>query len=795
MASITQRIPNLLGGQSQQPDSLKQPGQTSQCINFIPDVTYGLKRRPGLQYKGGLTGATSNGLWFHIVESSSARYFGHFDASGNLFIWNADTGAAETVNASTAEAKAYVAGIANADFDVLQVNDYNFVLNRSKVVGKLATKSALRNPEAFVRVNGVGYDTTYNVYLNGTKYSYTTPTSGTISISGTLTGIIGALPAGWTGTAVGSGFTLRRTGNADFTIDADGGISGSAIDAYKGSVPNVASLPVQCENGFVFKVANLASEIADDYYVKFKVDGSQSYGSGIWEETVQPDIETYLDPDTMPHVIVHESNGTWTYRSLNEAAKLDEDLYWVERRVGDVETNPWPSFLDNKISGISFFKNRLILLSGGNVLASQPGGYFNFFRSSALVSTDADSIDLACGSLRPVELKHAIADSGGLILFSENSQFVLTVAAGADAFSAKSAEVKRFSTFTTNPNIEPLDTGESILFCDYNQSFSSVTEMVVSGPSRDPEIANLSKTNPNLLPSNLLQVAASPTASTVAFVDGATPSKVYIFKYYNTGGSRVLASWLSWEFPGDVEHIFFDHNSMFVALKYNGGWSSNLIPLDADISGTAIGSLGAPWTYRVDLSTTPNMVYDSGTNETVCTFPYGYGVGNPIVIVDEPLDLGRVFYFDPSDVVTDSVRVPGDVTGAQRVTIGLQYESRLVLPKFYVKSSPQPGTVKSDTVNIPRVTRMEIESTDSGPYYVDIESLGRTKKTIELSNVITNKYDLNTPPVPDIQLNSFPVMSKGTDVTLTIRSSTPFPLSFVAATWYAIYSKRGIRSL
>ena len=49
MAAISQKIGNLIGGVSQQPDSLKFNGQLRVCDNYYPDVTLGLAKRPGLK--------------------------------------------------------------------------------------------------------------------------------------------------------------------------------------------------------------------------------------------------------------------------------------------------------------------------------------------------------------------------------------------------------------------------------------------------------------------------------------------------------------------------------------------------------------------------------------------------------------------------------------------------------------------------------------------------------------------------------------------------------------------------
>ena len=46
MATVNQRIPNFLGGVSQQPDKIKFPGQLRVCNNAVPDITFGLEKRP-----------------------------------------------------------------------------------------------------------------------------------------------------------------------------------------------------------------------------------------------------------------------------------------------------------------------------------------------------------------------------------------------------------------------------------------------------------------------------------------------------------------------------------------------------------------------------------------------------------------------------------------------------------------------------------------------------------------------------------------------------------------------------
>jgi len=68
MSTVTQRIPNLLSGISQQPDNRKFPGQLRDSVNAFPDYTLGLLKRPGGQFTFKLYGANPEGKWFSILR-------------------------------------------------------------------------------------------------------------------------------------------------------------------------------------------------------------------------------------------------------------------------------------------------------------------------------------------------------------------------------------------------------------------------------------------------------------------------------------------------------------------------------------------------------------------------------------------------------------------------------------------------------------------------------------------------------------------------------------------------------
>ena len=326
MTAISQKIPNLIGGVSQQPDSVKQSTQLRVCDNYYPDVTAGLTKRPGMKGISKLANAVSDGTWFNIFRDDKEKYTIQFSKAGALKIWSANNGVQQTVNAVAAEATTYAVHGASDDLTILQINDYTFVLNRNITVAQAGTTSAAQTPYAFVTIATIAYSSTYIITLDGTAFSYATPTSGStqLNVSDIVGGLAAAINgnASWVATAIGNSIHIRRNTNVDFNIEAKGGSTGTAIDAYKGVVTSPANLPTQFLNNLKIKVGGTESVAEDDYWVVFRTENNGASGLGHWDETIAPSTVLGFNEETMPHVIIREANGTFTYRKLDEASAI-----------------------------------------------------------------------------------------------------------------------------------------------------------------------------------------------------------------------------------------------------------------------------------------------------------------------------------------------------------------------------------------------------------------------------------------------------------------------------------------
>ena len=95
MASITQQIPTLTGGISQQADELKVPGQVNVADNVLPDITHGLTKRPGGKLIASLSdnstaalNSVEKGRWFHYYRDEQEQYIGQISRAGDVNMWS-----------------------------------------------------------------------------------------------------------------------------------------------------------------------------------------------------------------------------------------------------------------------------------------------------------------------------------------------------------------------------------------------------------------------------------------------------------------------------------------------------------------------------------------------------------------------------------------------------------------------------------------------------------------------------------------------------------------------------------
>nr|AKH48808.1 DNA polymerase [uncultured marine virus] len=165
MAAVSQTIPTLLGGVSQQPDPIKLPGQVREADNVLLDPTFGCVKRPPTYLVAEMaTNIPKDARWFPIFRDQSERYVAvTYRESGTTHIrcFEGDSGIERTVNI-LGDSQRYL-DVAPENLEFLTINDYTLVCNTKMRVSMSRAASNTLKQEALVVVNQVGYNTTYTI--------------------------------------------------------------------------------------------------------------------------------------------------------------------------------------------------------------------------------------------------------------------------------------------------------------------------------------------------------------------------------------------------------------------------------------------------------------------------------------------------------------------------------------------------------------------------------------------------------------------------------------------------------
>ena len=433
--------------------------------------------------------------------------------------------------------------------------------------------------------------------------------------------------------------------------------------------------------------------------------------------------------------------------------------------------------------------NRLGFLADESIVLSQAGDYFNFFQGSAIAISDGDPIDMGVSTTKPAKLKAAVGTPAGLLLFAENSQFLMK--SQDVAFGPSTVRMDEITNYAYRSAVHPVETGVSILFPTSAETFSKVFELSVDSLNSRPLITENTRIIPEYIPPDLKWCVSVPNSSLVLM--GTGDSFIYTFKFYNTGNERNLAGWAKWQFNADVKMVQFDHDTgFFVQRQSDGQTTLSRMELLDDPETSPIKAAGSSFTPRLD-----NYVYESQTTvqdidafTMRVRFPAGFYAGSDDVYVVSTQSGLETFYTKASiqtDATGEFIVIQSNIKNSEFV-VGLGYEFSVSLPSFFVKEEQN----RSDRRFPPMIENLYMDLYLSGRYTVDIEKLGYQSQSVDLDVIKADIYLANDAAVSGFDTRAIPVFSRGDLATVTVKSSDPMPAALTSYSWEGHYSTRGI---
>jgi len=421
---------------------------------------------------------------------------------------------------------------------------------------------------------------------------------------------------------------------SDFNLTISDGQSNNVVAVIKDSVEKFSQLPNESPHGIILEVEGNPEAEIDDYYVKFVADGGDPGNAiptkGRWQETTKPGIENDFNFDTMPHIIVRAADGTFKVTRADGSfgptpASPFTNFKFSPRQVGDTLTNPNPTFVGNTIDDLSFFRNRLVMLSGENVILSETAEYFNYFRTTVTQITDSEVIDLAVGGTTVAKLKHAIPFSDRLVLFANQAQFSLQ---SQGVLSPLTATITSQTQFEINSKVKPVVAGSSLFFAFPRGSNNGVKQYFkVNEVDIQFDAVDVSAQVPNYITGTIKDFASSTHEDILVTTSEQDPTTACVYKYLSSGNERVLSSWSKFTFGGEIFSMFFVDTELYLVMKYGSDLFLEKIEMQTgavDVNSTYTTTLDRRTTINATGTAVGEGSYNPSDNRTTYTLNANY---------------------------------------------------------------------------------------------------------------------------------------------------------------------------
>lgn len=767
----SQTIKNLVAGISQQPPMLRLPEQLAEQVNALSTEADGLTKRPPtcLVKNLNLTLTQDAEPYVHFaVRDQYERYMMVFE-NNTVAVFDLE-GNKKTVNFE--EGNSYIAvDKPREELKCITVGDYTFIINKNitPAMSTAKTTNYWSSQGALIHVKQGQYGRTYEVTVNGKVIAtHTTPDGSDKAHTAQIdtTYIAKQLASqcttnGYTATVGQSWFRIKGTITRLKTKD---GFNNQAMIGIINTVQRFNLLPSTAPANYCVKVAGDPDESeAGSYYVRY--DESEA----VWKECAKPNILNTIEPATMPHALVREADGTFTFKTIE----------WGQREIGDDDSNPLPSFIGTPFNEIFFFRNRLGLLAGENIIMSESGEYFDFWMATASDVLDTDPIDIPATTSEVNILYHAVTFNGELYIFSADKQFVFSI---NTVLSPKNCALVEVTSFHSSPKCMPKSAGKNLYFTTERRQYTSVKEYYnVQNVADIKNAQDISNHIPSYIPNSVYQIISGQDENILFFLTNGKKDNIYLYKYLFLEEQRIQSSFSRWEFDGNIMGGFFYGSTLYLLIVRGmtatlEKMNFNSIEPDYEIE---------PYKAHLDRKTViPQGTFNS-VDETTTFSVWNLYPDLPLVglltqegkYIEAEVDSGGYF------------TLQGDYS-EENIIVGIPYEMYAQLSPIYMKKRNQNGQM-TETYTNGRLQIGELLMNYSNTGYFEVETIfiGGNSFTARMTGKRLKDYQVGEIP-NETGIFKLPVRSLNTAVTINIKSKSPLPVHLNGYEWRGTFIQK-----
>lgn len=592
---------------------------------------------------------------------------------------------------------------------------------------------------------------------------------------------VGAAPSEYSVEVNSNTMFITRIDGATFTIETVDGAAGNDLVAVQDTVQQLSNLPPYAPVGYTVKVQNKQGFTANSYWLKASVeeDGEQTGSTVRWIEAVAPDSKYKFNLATMPISLISEADGTFTL----------QDGEWEDRKVGNDETNPFPSFVDNKISGLGVFQNRMMFTSNEAAVFGRTNNFFSLFRETTQTESPSDPVDGYADSDEINNLRHHSVLDGDVVFFAENGQFLVK---GDNPLTKDNLTFKRVTSYPVNVKCKPAVTGESVMFSFSAGKYSGIREMFTDSITDTKKARPITEHVSEYIRGLPVDMIASPNINTMFIRTDEDKDTLYVYDWLWVGEQKAQSAFHKWIFNADVLHCKFIGDTLYLVMDRGDSIYLEELPVgnDADDNGLdfavlldrrkAVTSSWSEANQRWEW-TPPYPVVGTVTIEAV----RGEGCWEEDRGTSVILETDGTTYWTYDDLADTSV---GSVT----LTVGEVFTSKYVPTQPYIKD--QNGrvigldrfTLGAVSINYESTGDLEVLVTDKysqgrfWKYEHNGRRIGAWNNKVGFAPLTAGKF-------------KFPIRLPSDQARIEIRSNDYRPLIIRSMEWEGMFKQRGQR--
>uniref|UniRef100_UPI0021473748 phage nozzle protein n=1 Tax=Endozoicomonas sp. SESOKO1 TaxID=2828742 RepID=UPI0021473748 len=560
----------------------------------------------------------------------------------------------------------------------------------------------------------------------------------------------------------GSSILVRAKADGyNFSVKARDSLGNTAIKALKDKTQDISDLPAIGFEGFTIAIVGGGSE-DEKYYVVYD-NGEDSKEGGAWLETKPAGLNTRLVKTTMPHQLIAEADGSFTFCAAD----------WSSREVGDEESNPDPSFVNQTINDVFFYRNRLGLLSGENMLFSKDGDYWNFYLTTVRTTLDSDTIDIGSTSDRVSVLRHAVTFNEQLIVFSDSVQFAPN--SGAEGLlSPATITMDIITRLEAQLRAKPVGAGQTLFFGTRLGNYSGMREYFIAPEIEITSAADISGHIPTYIKGDIIELTASSSHDILVARTDDIKTNLYVYAYFWENTEKMQSSWSRWVFSGDVLTSSFIDAKLYLVVRRPEGLMLESIDMSRFNTPLSNG-----WQTDILLDRRTKVLTGQPFPEHLQGEPEA-----SLVAIEKN---GRAF---KADAIKAKLYDAEGIAVSDHY-IGLSYSFEFTFSEQVIKDNE---SVPANIIDRVQIQRMAVSYTDSGFFeamvstpFDDLRIYPFTGRIMGSINNMLNRESLES------GVQTFPVNSRSDLVTIKLQSDSHLPCSFQTAEWSGVTRSKAQR--